>query len=127
VKADSLRLAEVWESEKARLQSEVARQREQVQAERDNAIRVREQTSFLTEEIRADSARVSEQGVFDMALMSFTTHVELFTTHVELGADGLACHPRDKTILRFRNRANGTLRFAFKVPWFRFRFFSGHF
>ena len=45
VKMDSLRLAEVWESEKRRLQDEVSRQRELVEVERENAVRVREQMS----------------------------------------------------------------------------------
>ena len=45
VKMDSLRLAEVWESEKRRLQDEVSRQRDLVEVERENSVRVREQMS----------------------------------------------------------------------------------
>lgn len=62
VKVDSMRLAEVWESEKRRLQEEVSRQRELVEVERENAVRVREQMSTLAEEIRGDAARDSWQS-----------------------------------------------------------------
>ena len=60
--ADNLRLGEVWQSEKRRLESEVARTRDMVTTERENASRIRERMSTLAEELRAEALLTGRQA-----------------------------------------------------------------
>eukprot|EP00039_Didymoeca_costata_P004527 m.73899 g.73899 ORF g.73899 m.73899 type:complete len:209 (+) comp12438_c0_seq1:167-793(+) len=63
VKADSLHLAGVWESEKRRLEDELRRSREMIEVERENTKRM----TLMTEEIRAEAMRETRNAESECA------------------------------------------------------------
>lgn len=83
--ADNLRLGEVWQSEKRRLESEVARTRDMVTTERENASRIRERMSTLAEELRAEALLTGRQA--DAAQTEQVAQLKALVTSAETERD----------------------------------------